>query len=197
MKARSPILNFFRADRFFLFNRELQPNISQGELLPNQRYLTQDVINRLFASDDYRRSQFTSFLETGAVGVGHSTNDVWKSYAWMTAPGVTPPHIPRRFSKWTVNWIFFCRTAESEQGKGLFKENLRTLFGLACGVSSAGVFIDTRIDNPMAAKAILAAGFKPAGVLRTWNCYPFSKFCGPFGIVSAKGKAKCDEAIIR
>jgi RimJ/RimL family protein N-acetyltransferase len=69
-----------------------------------------------------------------------------------------------------VYWIFYCRTKEKYQGRGLYKASICLLANWAREKDpSARVYIDTSPENIPARRAIRSAGFAPRGVITTLN----------------------------
>lgn len=124
-----------------------------------------------FNQDKHKQKVFTSFLRQGFLGLVWHNRCEWVSYAWMSLPGTFgPPHLPRGIRKLPVYWIFYCRTKEEYQGKGLYKASLSLLAHWARERNpEAEVYIDTESNNIPSRSAIKAVGFLPQGVITNWT----------------------------
>ena len=120
-----------------------------------------------FNRDKHRQKVFTSFLRRGFLGLVWHNGCEWASYAWMSLPGTLgPPHLPRHIQRLPVYWIFYCRTKEEYQGRGLYKASLSLLAQWARNRDpEASVYIDTAPNNIPSRSAIKAVGFFPQGVI--------------------------------
>lgn len=134
---------------------------------------TQEVIDFLFKQDPIRRKLFKRFLASGFRGVILYQGSVWASYAWMSTPDTPGPiHLPSFIQKLKVYWIFYCRTADEFQGRGLYKRSIITLCKWAREQELKGsVYIDSEISNIASIRAIQAAGFQSNGTILTWGFY--------------------------
>jgi len=126
---------------------------------------------RLFKNDKVLQSRFYNFCNKGFYGIVWHNENNWLSYAWMSLPETNgPPHLPRSLRRLPVYWIFYCRTKEEYQGKGLFKASLRLLASWARERDpNAEVYIDTEPTNVPSRRAIEAVGFASAGIITTWT----------------------------
>jgi RimJ/RimL family protein N-acetyltransferase len=131
----------------------------------------EDNVATYFASDPYLGAQFLEFLERGCIGL-ILVNDVeWVSYGWISQPaGMHPNHLP----KWTTDvgayWIFFCRTQEKYRGQGCYKRMLARMVDLIRDRNAtAEILIDTDATNIPSRRAIISAGFIPAGLMTTYR----------------------------
>ncbi len=127
-------------------------------------------VHNLFSNDLRRRALFRKFLRRGFRGIVWAHGDRWVSYAWMSLPDTFgPPHLPPSIRQLQYYWIFYCRTREGYQGRGLYKASLVLLSRFAREADSAAqVYIDAEPDNYPSRRAIEATGFVPAGVIETW-----------------------------
>jgi len=137
------------------------------------KWLTINMSNlrSLFSDNLRRQTVFAKFLRYGFRGIVWTYHGQWISYAWISLPGTSgPPHLPLHIRRMQYYWIFYCRTREGYQGKGLYKASLSLLGRSAREADpNAQVYIDTEPDNFPSRKAIEAAGFVPTGVISVWN----------------------------
>ena len=128
-------------------------------------------IDRLFRSDKGKRKVFTQFVLQGFIGIVWYKSNEWISYAWMSTPETFgPPHLPRWIKRLPIYWIFYCRTKEQYQGRGLYKASLNLLAQWVRERNpSAQIYIDTSPDNIPSRKAIESVGFVPAGTISILN----------------------------
>jgi len=126
-------------------------------------------IHYFFGADKTRVKTFYTFLAQGFKGIVWHESNEWISYAWMSTPETLgPPHLPRWIRRLPVYWIFYCRTKEQYQGRGLYKASISLLAQWARERDpNAQVYIDTTPDNIPSRKAIQSVGFVPAGIVTT------------------------------
>lgn len=131
--------------------------------------VTETSLDLWFHDDNDRKKEFRKFLSKGCLGVVRAEEGRWISYAWMSPPAsrVGPEQIPFRLRS-QYYWIYYCRTREEYQGRGLYKESLKALVRDALGHGSCRrIMIDTEPSNIASRRAILSVGFIPQGVLYT------------------------------
>ena len=103
----------------------------------------------------------------GAVGLIAQSAEQWAFYGRIKpcVQGV-PRHLGR--IRCDGSWIFGCRTNQSFRNQGLFQEGIQRLARVAEITSpDAAIYIDSEPHNVAAHRAILRAGFEPAGVVST------------------------------
>lgn len=132
---------------------------------------TEASVRKLFAQDSPRRRRFLRFLRSGWFGFFLAGGDEWITYGWCTPPATPhPPHLPRWAGGLGAYWIFYCHTREEFRGKGHYQ---RLLSRLVCGAyQRAGaplVLCDTLPGNLASRRAVIKAGFSPAGVLEAFR----------------------------
>lgn len=134
-------------------------------------WLDQDTVGFFFSQEDRLQNVFRRFLAKGFAGLVWHDRGAWASYAWVSPPDTFgPPHLPRSIRKLPVYWIFYCRTKEKYQGRGLFKASLSLLGRWARERDpEAEVYIDTEPNNFPSRRAIEAVGFLPKGTITTWT----------------------------
>jgi len=127
---------------------------------------TQDVISRLFQHDEKKFVLFNSFLKRGYRGWFQSIGDKWVTYGWAALPTTTGPiHLPEWMHHETY-WIFYCRTEDSFQGRGLYKRSLSLIVNdIYKNDPNAQIEIDTETSNLPSRRAIMSVGFIPSGVI--------------------------------
>lgn len=91
----------------------------------------------------------------------------------MSAPDTPGPiHLPFFIQKLKVYWIFYCRTADDFQGRGLCKRSIITLCKWSREREPEGsVYIDSETTNIASIRAIQACRFQPNGTILTWGLY--------------------------
>lgn len=131
--------------------------------------LNQDQVRHFFRREPTREKTFGKFLIQGFRGITWYTSSEWISYAWISTPETLgPPHLPYWIRKLPVYWIFYCRTKEQYQGRGLYKASISLLARWAREKApNAPVYIDTALDNIPSRRAIKSVGFLPAGIITT------------------------------
>lgn len=134
-------------------------------------WFTEALIADFFHDDPSRSAAFRSMLAKNSVGLVWHQEGQWLSYAWMSKPGASPPpHLPRNVRLNDFYWIYYCRTRPHAQGRGLFRRSLAALAASARKEApTASVYVDTAPANIPSRRAIAAAGFVPAGVIRAWR----------------------------
>jgi GNAT superfamily N-acetyltransferase len=125
--------------------------------------LDAETIHRFF--EDRRAQVFTRFLQRGYFGIALVLESQFVAYAWMTTPqSQAPPHLPARWKR--RHWIFYCHTAESFRGRGLYQVCLKTLVErVARTHGHEDIYIDTTTSNTASRRAIMRVGFEPCGVV--------------------------------
>lgn len=136
-------------------------------------WLDQETVGFFFSQEDRLQNVFRRFLAKGFAGVVWHHGSDWASYAWMSLPKTAgPAHLPRSIRKLPVYWIFYCRTKDEYQGRGLFKASLSLLARWAREREpEAEVYIDTDPNNIPSRRAIEAVGFLPKGIITTWTLW--------------------------
>ena len=144
-------------------------NLFDAHLSLNWKWLDQEKASVYFSRESMLRNTFRQFLAKGFVGLVWHMESEWISYAWMSTPETLgPPHLPRWIKRLPVYWIFYCRTKEQYQGRGLYKASISLLTRWARERDpNAQVYIDTSPDNIPSRKAIESVGFTPAGMINT------------------------------
>jgi len=134
-------------------------------------WLDQEKIDSFFSRDVRIKNTFRDFLAEGFTGLVWHNDGEWASYAWMSLPETDgPPHLSRWIKRLPVYWIFYCRTKEKYQGKGLFKASLSLLVNWVRERDpQAEIYIDTEAGNIPSKRAIEAVGFTPKGIITTWS----------------------------
>lgn len=132
--------------------------------------INEQTLKRIFSNDLQRLMTFEKFLRRGFLGIVWYNEEEWVSYAWMSLPETAgPPHLPRSVQKLLVHWIFYCRTKEKYQRRGLYKASLSLLANWARERDpETEVYVDTELNNIPSRRAIEAVGFLPRGVITTW-----------------------------
>lgn len=132
-----------------------------------------DVIERLFSAEPSRRNTFLRFLEGNSIGLICSIRERWVAYAWISPPGVPwPDHLPRAVRATPAYWIHYCRTRDDYRGQGLYKRSIAVIAGYTRHQDpQARVLIDTGAENLPSRRAVLAVGFNPRGVIRTYRVW--------------------------
>jgi hypothetical protein len=127
------------------------------------------LISRLFAAEPDRVRAQSEMLAQGYVGLLHAVDDQWAAYAWMKRPqSLGPSFLPAKMRRLPCYWITYCRTREALQGRGIFRDAIVRLVGIALAEDPAArVIIDTGRRNQPSQRAIAAAGFAPAGTIQT------------------------------
>ena len=126
-------------------------------------------IGRLFAAEPARMRSLLEMQAQGYAGLLCEIDGRWAAYAWMKRPrSPGPTHLTREMRRLPHYWITFCRSRPDLQGQGIYRAAIARLVGIALAEDPAArVFIDTARSNVPSQHAIAAAGFAPAGAVRT------------------------------
>ncbi|MBE0447464.1 MAG: GNAT family N-acetyltransferase [Actinobacteria bacterium] len=130
---------------------------------------TPDTVEVLFRNDNRLKKTFLAFLRKKFYGIFLVQDNQWVTYGWLSRPQTPGPiHLPAKIKQMDVYWIFYCRTREGYQGRGLYKHLLRLLIGQALSESkNADVYVDTVADNVPSHQAVTSVGFRFCGIIET------------------------------
>lgn len=130
------------------------------------------TIIRFFRDDDAKRAALLDYPEGGNLGVIVTRGREWVAYGWVgTARTGEPLHLARVPLPPGAAWVVHCRTREGFRGRGVYKFVLRHLVAAVREADPEVIlYIDTPKPNRAARRGIVAAGFEPAGVVRTPHC---------------------------
>ena len=144
--------------------------IRKTSLLADWTIATPAVIQVMMAQDTRRGALMLHYLKQGYTGVILHLDLEWAAYGWLRRPyDPPPPHLPQGYGPESAQWIFNCRTREPFRNRGLYKETLYLLAGLAWETPGAApLYIDTHPANVPSRRAIHSVGFEPSGVLTNW-----------------------------
>lgn len=128
-----------------------------------------ETIKSFFPHDPGRLKTFMNFYASGYLGVILHRDGELITFLWMKTPGCTgPSHLPKRYRNLNCYWLLYGRTNKKYYGQGYVKKAIKLLIGLACRQEAKpAIYVDTDEENLPSRKAILAAGFRPAGII---NC---------------------------
>lgn len=123
----------------------------------------------LFDAEPARLAAQMAMLKEGYIGLLCIADSRWRAYAWMRRPQSRgPAHLPAKARRLDCYWITYCRTRTGFEGRGLFTASLRMLVAAALGENrNASIFIDADYRNDASQRAIVRAGFRPSGEMRT------------------------------
>lgn len=146
------------------------PLARQTSRLVDWTVATPAVIQVMMAQDPRRRTLMLNYLRQGYTGVILHLDLEWVAYGWLARPrDPSPPHVPQGYGPALAQWIFNCCTREPYRNRGLYKEVLYLLAGLAQETPGrVPLYIDTHPGNFPSRRAIRSVGFEASGVLTTW-----------------------------
>jgi hypothetical protein len=108
--------------------------------------MSNEGVNSYFSNDEKKIKAFRRHLKKEFYGVFVYENKRWAAYGWMSRPSTRgPTHLPTSIQRLDAHWIFYCRTAEAFQGRGLYKSVLKLLVKQA---------LDERRDAELIPKSI-------------------------------------------
>jgi RimJ/RimL family protein N-acetyltransferase len=132
------------------------------------RTLTPDLIKHFFSEESQRMTEFLAFLQKSYSGFALTKDERLVSYGWVAdCSHRMPPHIGNNLRR-QASWIFYCGTYAPFRGQGGFRFLLNQIIAAHSIVRPLKpLYIDTRPTNLVSRRAVLSAGFHPAGILRS------------------------------